>query len=108
MKTSFSPQPLATVAGEYPRSWGQEAEIINFAGDPPWGTYACYIGGLGQRCNSPLRCSQLVPRMGYEHHAIDYDRTSALAAGWPHAGEEIDLFKTWGLEDDFEAAGMRC
>ena len=34
MKTSFSPQPLATVAGEYPRSWGQEAEIINFAGDP--------------------------------------------------------------------------
>jgi len=25
MKTSFSPQPLATVAGEYPRSWGQEA-----------------------------------------------------------------------------------
>ncbi len=33
MKTSFSPQPLATVAGEYPRSWGQEAEIINFAGD---------------------------------------------------------------------------
>jgi len=35
MKTSFSPQPLATVAGEYPRSWGQEAEIINFAGAPP-------------------------------------------------------------------------
>jgi len=45
MKTSFSPQPLATVAGEYPRSWGQEAEIINFAGDPTFFTDLGSIDG---------------------------------------------------------------